>query len=464
MIQDPDFVSTVQTVWKLMVGEFPETTLFYKHYLANHWMPILEPISWLYRIFPYPWVLLIFSSVICLFGMDGLRRLTESLTQSAMFSYVVCLSFLSHPLFSIAILGRVNTDIYLFSFLVWALYLGLTKRSFLSFLFVVLSWMCKEDSGLYTVLIGFILVYVLSKKSTSFKFQYGYLLIAISFLAFTMINGWVMPSYRVPGSVGNLHWYAHLGGSFTEIVWRSLTQPIFVVKTIFTPNRLYGLSFLLIPVIGVAFRTSRFLWIPVLPILIKMLSSNSDAIGFQKHHFWIPSLFLYISLILGASFLKNREKGAFDRYSLSLFVVSIFFFCLNFSTFIPNHVESFSLVERGREIRNELKGLHRNGMSSTDRVLSDSQLLATLANRRYVYELNPYVIKNGGGYDNFRLTILEQDILLDRVNFIIFDRRKGIERNTNLYSNKLQIIEQVKTRTEWDVFQDSDLLFVARKD
>lgn len=463
-IQDPDFASTVQTVWKLMIGEFPETTLFYKYYLSNHWMPILGCIAWVYKIFPYPWVMLVLSSLSCLFGLIGLRQLAYCITRSSIFSYVVCLSFVSHPLFGSAILGRVNTEVYLFSFLVWALYFGLTRRSFYSFLFIIFSWMCKEDAGLYTALIGCVLVWVLNDNSKKSMTRYGSFLVCVSLLFFVGINGWVMPLYKGIGTLGNIHWYAHLGDSFTDIIWRCFTNPGLLIRTLFTPDRAYGLFFLSLPIVGLIFRMGRFLWIPILPITIKLLSSNGDAFSFHKHHFWVPMLFLYVALIVGSGYLQNRKIISLERISISLTIVSLFFVCLSFSILIPKHVDSFHLFKEGLIIQKQLDDVKLGYGDSNYRVLGDSQVLAQLANRRYVYELNPYLKTTYVSYDDFRLSQIEQAIILERVNYIIFDRRKAIERNSNYFLNKLQVIERVKSDMNWSVLKDSDLLFVARKD
>ncbi len=189
------------------------------------------------------------------------------------------------------------------------------KQFALSAFFFALAAGTKEDAILAVLFAG-IAITIIYKKDDRKTRNFGLITAGLALVYFILVVKLFMPAFG--GGLLRIDRYSHLGGSTGEIILNSLTNPLLVIGTILTAEKLSYLFWLLIPLAGTALFSATGL-ILILPGLAENLLTNFPAQFsgiYQYDAILLPGIF--IGAILGIANLLKRfpERKNIIKYAL----------------------------------------------------------------------------------------------------------------------------------------------------
>ena len=208
--------------------------------------------------------------------------------------------------------------------LLFAVYYLIRDRYPLFLLFLGLAMLCQENIYLVAAFFG---LYILGFKKE--KLLGGGLFIcglALFILAITVI----IPHFNTGGSYAYYERYAYLGDSIPAILRTIVTRPFYVLGYILTPEKIWFMIGLFLPVAFLSWRSPALL-VPALPIFaINLLSTYRDMyqLGTRYPASIVP--FVFMTAILGLATVQPGETRRLARIKKSIvffmFLSALYFF------------------------------------------------------------------------------------------------------------------------------------------
>ncbi|GHO75274.1 hypothetical protein KSD_30450 [Ktedonobacter sp. SOSP1-85] len=263
--------------------------------LAQHFEPVLLPLSLLYVFGADPRILLIFQTLVLVSGALPIFLMTRRyLPQWPLVAAIMVLGYLlSAPLIGINLFDfhpvALVTPCFLYAFL------ALTYRRFgWCLLCCALAAICKEEIPFVVAVFGVLIIWKYRAPRLGLILILGGILYGIF--------AWLMIKHFYPGNQGNNFWYryAYLGATPSDALVNIVMHPWVLPMTYLTLERFYYLA-------GLA-RCSGFFsvfapeWLlPALPNLaLNLLPNNNSLLYSGIYHYNAPIIpFVVMASIIG---------------------------------------------------------------------------------------------------------------------------------------------------------------------
>jgi len=377
--------------------------------LAIHNDILLGLISPFYFIHAGPETLLVIQSIISALGALAIYKITliifkekKSFTPAyRQAGLIFSLSYLLYPSLERANIYdfhavTLSTTLLLFMFYFW-----LVKNYKLSYLFLLLSILSKEQVALTTSFFG---IYILTttlrsivvKREKKQKLFYAGIVILISFVWFVFSIFFIIPILR-----GGQHFavarYSDFGDSPIRIIIGVLTNPYSISKYLLRVDTLRYLIFLLGPVGFLSLLSPAQLFISLPEFAINLLSKSPNMRNIIYQYTAVITPFVFISAIYGAKKISNIKYQISKLHNImqngQFLTVFILLFSLAFAYFKgPLPFSKEANIHPIKYPQKEAKDAAFWGKTLRDeklKVSTTGQLSPFFTSRRYFYNFSP---------------------------------------------------------------------------
>ncbi len=292
-----------QLLWSVRNGHGLHSSILGHHFFGEHFAPILYPLSDIYLIRADPISLLVFQTLVLACGAVPVWWLAEKELGNRNWALIFSLIYLCYqPLRGVNLYDfhpiALATPLLLFAF--W--YLNERKYGvFLIFLSVAL--LCKEEISEIIFIFG---VYILLFHR---KRIFGSSLIVAGIAFFALAVWLIIPHFRKTGEEFIfVHRYDYLGHSFREILTTLIKYPIYVIRKIFTPEKIKFSSNVFGPIGYLSLLSPSHLILAVPTFLQSILSSYEPQYSIKYQYTAPLTPFVFISAIFGMKNLLTRSE------------------------------------------------------------------------------------------------------------------------------------------------------------
>lgn len=314
-----------QAVWNSLRGRFlPFTNEGEEETrLAYHVDPILILISPLYLIYSDPRTLLAFQTVVVALGAWPIYLLARERLGGHAAALAFPLAYLLFPALEAANMFDFHPTTLVAGLFPYAFYFLEKRRYVLFFLFALLFMSCKEEMPLLVVMLG---IYALLRQR---EWRVGAAAIALGLVWFFVAVYVVIPHYNPEGRSPYLGAYNHLGQGPVGIIKTALTDPMALLRTLFTREKLVYLRDLFLPVGFLSLFGIQVLFLALPTLGIILLSGDPQVYTLEKFHYPAPLVpVVVLSAAYGVAYVSQsvaarwRIPGKRTVYVLSGLVLS----------------------------------------------------------------------------------------------------------------------------------------------
>lgn len=314
-----------QSAWNFIHGKNLYNSIEEMNHLGVHNSPVLYLIAPIYALFPSPVTLIFLQCLATGLGIGLVYLIAKKVIHEKAGLMFALLFSLYHPLHGVT-WDILNELAYVIAPLLLMFYAYLLDRPALLWLGAGLALLCKEEIGFVVGFFGaFLVVRGILQKSKSWQ-THGILLALIG-LGWSFFSLEVVIPYFRNGPYqyfSSENRYAEFGNSITGILLGMLTNPIHVIRTVFTfPKPFYCLE-LLAPLAFFSLKSPAALWV-ALPILGANLLSNASMMSMVGARYPAAILpFVFVSAIYGVK--KTLSLAADSNQSLTkIFKIQLVF-------------------------------------------------------------------------------------------------------------------------------------------
>lgn len=290
-----------QLLWSAANGYGLHSSVLGRHFLGEHFSPILYIFVPGYRLWPHPAYLLLIQTLALALAAVPLYRIAASELRSTNWGVFFSFLYLCYQPMRNANLFDFHPVTFATPLLMLAFYF-LHKRKDLAFLLVLCAALaCKEVIAGIVFIFGVYILLVQKRR------VFGGLLAASGIAAFFAIIYLVIPHFREEPYA--FVWrYSYLGPDLPAILTTIVTRPLYVAHHVFTVEKLQYIWRVFGPLGLLSFLSPSQLLLAV-PTLAQSLLSNFP---FQYGiNFWYTSPltpFVFISAVFGAKRLLSRKS------------------------------------------------------------------------------------------------------------------------------------------------------------
>ncbi len=320
-----DLALIQQVIWNTLQGRPFETQAydFTDNLLGTNSFFVLLIFAPLYAVWPNPASLLIGQTIVVgssavavyLLGADILKQRRAALVVAAV--YLAYLPVLNGNLY------EIRERVLAMAFELWILLCIHRRRFWPMLLPMLLALACRLDTTIGVALLGcYALLLHWSPQRDALGLpqperiglRYGVTLIAAAVAWYLFVTSVMVPSFTDrPGYLFAEH-YAHLGATPAQIVANVLLHPLATLQFVLTPERLWYLFGMFLPLAFLPLLNWRTLLVAA-PLFVLNLLSNRPAQWDVYHHYQgqiVPLMML--GAIFGLALLERRRP--FGRHSL----------------------------------------------------------------------------------------------------------------------------------------------------
>jgi uncharacterized membrane protein len=333
-----------QLVYLVSQGLPPISSLFGFHLLGDHAAFILYPIALLYKIYPDVHWLFAVQALALAVGAIPIYALSLQSGLSAAYGRAISLSYLLYPaLFNINFYTDFRPEAIAPPALLWAVWAGIANRTGQFVIAVALVLSCKDILSLTVIALGLWFALIKPRR----LFAWGCMAAGTVWFLFTI--GYLVPMLR-GGQPGGVGFYSSLGGSFSEIAWKVLTNPGVLLGRFLLPDRLFYYLLLILPVIiGLSWRHIAIM-LPALPMLLLNILSDFSAQRDLIHHYSLPIFpFVLLWFIHSLSHYQQQHKRQWLNPRLIIIWAAIIFLALaKYDYFVTRYLSGLSNINSVR--------------------------------------------------------------------------------------------------------------------
>ncbi len=292
-----------QAVWNSLRGRFLPFTNWGEEgtRLAYHVDPILILISPLYLIYSDPRTLLALQTVVVALGAWPIYLLARERLETNPAALVFPLSYLLYPALEAANMFDFHPTTLVAGLFPFAFYFLEKRRYALFFLLAVLIMCCKEEMPLLVMMLG---LYALLLQR---NWRVGSAAMALGIAWFVVAVCVIIPHFNPEGQSPYLGSYSQVGEGPVGILRTALTDPMAIVRTMLTREKLVYLRDLFTPVGFICLLGPQvlFLCLPTLGIIL--LSGDPQVYTLEKFHYASPVVpVVVLAAVCGTAFLTRR--------------------------------------------------------------------------------------------------------------------------------------------------------------
>lgn len=335
--------------------------------LEDHFQLILILFAPLYWLWDNVRVLLISQSFIMVFASYTLYLLAKKITESAIFSFAICFSYLFFIGTQFAILNEFH-QVTVAPLFIALLYYALARKNLRLYFYTVLGLLItKEDMSLLIASIGFGLLF-----SKNYK-KIGLITFLSGVSSFFFLVYFYMPLISFKGVYDHFHFGA-IGASPLEIISNIFKNPLLFFKSLVIP--IIKLRTLFISFFTFAFLPIFAPLVYLLPLIqdisVRFIYAGPQYTKWElvNHHAATGAMLLAIAAIYGTKLIKNKFLLFNRPFNYSYFAI-----LLILSTTIAN-------IHFHGPINSIFKGQfykHPQWVKDNDKVISSVPIKASVA-------------------------------------------------------------------------------------
>ncbi len=303
-----DLGNMVQAVWSVAHGGLLVSTEGAGEQisrLGGHVDPILALFAPLWWVWPSPYMLLVTQAIVVstaaipayLLGRLWIGRAGAAVAFAAITLLV--------PATQWATLFDFHPVTLALPLLLWAIWAAATRHNVVFVVMIVLACATKEHVGLAVMFLGIWMTFALGRRRAGPVTALGGLLWSVIAVAV------VMPAFAAEGGASIAEdRYGALGSTPGGLVKTIVTDPVLVVQTITTHDRMWFVLALVVPLAGLSL-LSPLLALGALPELaLNLLSSRPEQHSIEYHYGAVMVPFLVAAAIDGYGRLTHRYPRA----------------------------------------------------------------------------------------------------------------------------------------------------------
>lgn len=370
-----------QVVWSLAHGHGFASSIHDPSYLGDHLEPWLIPISWLYRLWGSPLLLLWIQTLVLGSAVIPLAKIARRLAGERA-SIVAAGLFVAHPLLYNIALYEFHELAFMVPLLLWSIWYYLQDRWKSWFVLLLAIVITREDAPF--VVAGWGIMALIDRRSWRWWAPAFGLAIAWFPVAQTIIR-----HANHDGVYKYLTFYRWLGETPLEILTFPFRHPLVFLTNIVTVNNLGTVVGLAATVGFLCFVRPRRLW-PLVFLGAQLLIGNAQPGTYLRIHYTAPFLPFLLWAALDAFRAHQRGKIFVKLPTLArqTFVPILAIVAPLYSTLIIGPAEWPWQTNRLSSTPTEPLRAAIATIHSDDRVLSSFSTLPQLANRVGLYSLN----------------------------------------------------------------------------
>ena len=288
--------------------------------IGDHAAFMLYPMSWLYRIYPDPHWMLAVQALALTGGAIPVYALCVQQKLPPPYARALSLCYLLYPaLFTINFYTEFRVETLAVPMFLWAIWAARAGKLWQVALALFVAMGCKETVS-FTI-IGFgVWIWLFEKRR-----NFGLAAIAIAVVWFAIASQVIIPASRPAGVLAGVWNYGSLGGSWSEIAVRLISNPTLGLSRVVQPDRLFYYLLLLLPVIlGLHWRAIGIM-VPALPMLA--LNILADYAGQRDliHHYSlliIPFLITWLIDSLALYFKRGKRLWLLPKWLVVWSIIS----------------------------------------------------------------------------------------------------------------------------------------------
>lgn len=426
-----------QTVWSLAHGHGFASSIHDPSYLGDHAEAWLIPISWLYRLWESPLLLLWLQTIVLSSAAIPLAKIVRrALNERAV--VIATTLFLLHPFMYNAGLYEFHGLIFAIPILLWSIWWYSERHWAPWTISLVALAVTREDMPI--VIAGWALLACIERRTR--RWWIVAVLIALTWFPIAQM---IIRSANHDGVYKYLAFYGWMGNSLPEIMTYPFRHPLVFLSQIISLNNFGTILGLLAPAGFLPLLRGKKLW-PVLFITLQLLIGNAQPGTFLRIHYTLPFLpFLIWASIEAYVGLRSGEIRLWKLSPMVAKLVGTSFIIISpiYASLIVGPAEwPWSGIRRepGTDVRTLQAAV--NNVEPGDRVLTSFSLLPNLANRTSLYSLN-YVYLGRRQYSEipYHLPTDVDAAVIDwqqlyEFQYIyrttVFEHQSGIQRITNV--------------------------------
>jgi len=380
-----DLGNMAQTVWNTLNGNFfmltnPNGTEIVSR-LSFHADFILILLTPFYYFWPNPKILLLIQTLVISLGAIYVYLIAKQILKSKNIALLFSFVYLINPLIQYVNLYDFHAVSFAITFLLASFYYILKNNFYLTFLFLILAGLTKEQIWLVSALM-FLYFYIKNHKTQDIRVKkaLSFVFSVLSFIIFYYLI-WI----AIPNASGSNHfalsYYSEFGDSPGIVIKNILLDPLKTLGVVFDEKNIKYLYNLFMPVGFLSIFSPLYLIFALPDLIINLLSNNRQLsdIYYQYTSGIIP--FLFVSSIYGFKYiLKIVNKNVLIIYLLITSLLSVYFIGpLPFSK-NPNTDMFIKQVKNREEISKFL-----DTIPNDIKVAATNNLGAYLSNRKHLF-------------------------------------------------------------------------------
>ncbi|MDD4184789.1 MAG: DUF2079 domain-containing protein [Candidatus Izemoplasmatales bacterium] len=371
-------------------------------HLDVHFSPIYYLMLPAFMIFPKPETLQVLQVLIAASGVIPLSLIMKELKTGKLMRMLLLIMFIASPAIISSSMYDLHENCFLPPLLLFVIYFGIRRKTLWLLLFVALSLMVKEDSGLYIVFIGlYFAVSDLTKdKPTKEKIinaVHGLGMAAISVAYFIIVTNHIDTS-----GAGAMFWrYDNING-YTDlgmigILLSVFQDPSYFFATFFTPAKI---KLLLITLACTGFlplfQRNMTVFLLAVPVIIMNYASNylyQHELGFQ-YFYGTGTLLIFMAVLAEKAGRENPLQWSLFKKIKPTAILGILgaAIALAFGTkYIVGSGYAYKIYQEDPGRYQSMKAT-LNLIPKDKKVVATGYLTAHLADREILYDYNYYNI------------------------------------------------------------------------
>jgi len=366
-------------LWNLTHGGGWHSGMLERHFLGEHFSPILILIMPLFRVWPASECLLVVQSIALALGAWPIYLLARSRLGHGVALLVMFAYFVYPPLLGVALhdFHEVALAVPLLGFAVWWLSQGRTLPAVLALAAAIL---CKEELALTAAMIGVTLV--LTRRD----WKTGVGLFVAGGAVFLVLIGAVIPAFRGE-ALPFADRYSQFPGGLRGILPMAVQDPVGLFTACWSADKWRYLVDLFRP-LGFLSLLSPLECLPALPTLARNLLSNHEPQFSIYFHYPAPMIpFFFAALVVGVGrardglrrFVPALSRGESAPLAFWLPLGWLAVAIMLWGASLPRHLERFAPTAR-MEAFHELAAL----IPAEASVSAHNRLVPHVAARREV--------------------------------------------------------------------------------
>lgn len=387
-----------------------------RNVLLNHFVVHISPIYYtilpFYFIFPSPVTLQIAQAVVLISGIVPVYFLCKKVGLGNKTTAIICFIYAFYPALATGCFYDIHENCFLTPLLLWLFYFHEADKPIPMAVFAVLTLMVKEDAAVYVILFALYVLLTADKRKKKIWSGVGLLvgsagwfLIAMSILSknseywaqyYKELGAYANPSISGPmiNRFNNL--IADSEDGILGAVKTAILNPGYLLTQLFTTKSSYwekSATFnwdkivytlqLVLPLGFLPFASKKpHRWLLLTPILMNLLTYYQYQYNINFQYQFGITAFLFYAAILNVSTISLPSKRVLVSVAAAACV------CLSVVLVLPKYKSYSDKWEQSRDTYVRMDEILENEIPDDASVCCSSFLLAHIADRDEIYELN----------------------------------------------------------------------------